>query len=316
MSLRVVFMGTPDFAAPSLRALTEAGHEVAAVFTQPDRPKGRGGKVLFSPVKELAVEKGIPVFQPSRIRVDGMEDLRALRPDLCVTAAFGQILSQEVLDVPRLGTVNVHASLLPRHRGAAPVQWAILQGDERTGVTTMLTDKGIDTGDMLLKAECTIAPEDTAGSLLEKLSLMGAKLLVETLARLEAGNCPREKQQEAEATYDPMLQKEMGLLQFEEGTAACLRRVRAMDPWPCAYAPMAEGVLKVWRAKAAAEAVAGAAPGTVLLADPRQGLVVATADGAMELTEIQAPNAKRMEAGAFLRGHPMPTGRLLREVIG
>ena len=309
--MRVVFMGTPDFSVPSLQALIDHGYEVIGVFTQPDRPKGRGGKVQMSPVKELALKQAIPVFQPLKIRKDGVDDLRALAPDVCVTAAFGQILSQEVLDVPRMGTVNVHASLLPRHRGAAPVQWALLQGDRTTGVTTMLTDKGIDTGDMLLKAEVTVDPEDTAGSLLEKLSHMGAELLVETLARLEKGDCPREKQNEDESTYDPMLNKEMGLLHFEEGMQMCLNRVRAMSPWPCAYAPLREGVLKVWRAKAAA---GSGQPGMILGADSKGGLVVATSDGAMELCEVQAPNARRMEARAFLLGHPLQTGIFLSEV--
>ena len=171
--MKVIFMGTPDFSVPTLQALVDAGYEVAGVFTQPDRPKGRGGKVQMSPVKELALRLGIPVFQPLKIRADGLEPLRALAPDVCVTAAFGQILSQEVLDVPRLGTVNVHASLLPRHRGAAPVQWALLSGDAVTGVTTMFTDRGIDTGDMLLRAETPILPDDTAGTLTDRLAKMG-----------------------------------------------------------------------------------------------------------------------------------------------
>jgi len=364
-------MGTPDFAVPSLRALVEAGYDVVGVFTQPDRPKGRGGKVQQSPVKEYALAQGIPVYQPMKIRADGLDDLRKLAPDVCVTAAFGQILSQEVLDIPPMGTVNVHASLLPRHRGAAPVQWAILQGDAETGVTTMLTDKGIDTGDMLLKAACSITEEDTAGVLLERLSRMGAELLVETIRRLENGTCPREKQDETIATYDPMLRKEMGLLDFSEGTYSCLRRVRAMNPWPCAYTGLDGGVLKVWKARAeegminAADATnseeaedmnetksirgaknvqdandvsthpehslstvgrdtliapqsvsfSGKPPGTVLFADAKQGLVVATGDGAMELVEIQAPNAKRMEARAYLRGHVIETGKILREAM-
>ena len=173
MSLRIVFMGTPDFAVPSLQALLQSEHQVVGVFTQPDRPKGRGGKVQMSPVKVLSLEHQIPVFQPLKIRKDGIDDLRALAPDLCVTAAFGQILSQEVLDVPRLGTVNVHASLLPRHRGSAPIAWAVLKGDPITGVTTMLTDAGIDTGDMLHKVECDILPEDTSASLYNKLAELG-----------------------------------------------------------------------------------------------------------------------------------------------
>ena len=309
-----MFMGTPEFAVPSLEALIEAKYDVVGVFTQPDRPKGRGGKMQQSPVKTYAVGQGILVYQPLKIRQDGLEDLRALAPDLCVTAAFGQILSQEVLDIPRMGTVNVHASLLPRHRGAAPVQWALLQGDAETGVTTMLTDRGIDTGDMLLKAACPITEKDTARELLVQLSHMGASLLIETIGKLASGSCPREKQDETQATYDPMLRKEMGFLDFSEGTQQCLRRVRAMDPWPCAYANLAEGVLKVWRAKAAQNAEASAAPGTVLCADPKQGLVIAALDGAVELVEVQAPNAKRMDARSFLRGHEIETGKLLHEV--
>lgn len=311
--MKVVFMGTPDFSVPTLQALIDAGYEVAGVFTQPDRPKGRGGKVQMSPVKELALKYDLPVYQPTKMRVDGLEPLRALAPDVCVTAAFGQILSQDVLDVPALGTVNVHASLLPRHRGAAPIQWAILSGDAVTGVTTMFTDKGIDTGDMLLKAETPILPDDTAGTLTERLSRLGAELLIETLRRLESGDCPREKQNEEQSSYDPKIEKEMGRLNLEEGTEKCLLRVRAMSPWPCAFTELQEGVLKVWRAQAT-DGVPSAPAGTVLRANKRDGLVVATSDGAMKLCEIQAPNAKRMEARAFLLGHPIAEGMRLNEV--
>lgn len=310
--MKVVFMGTPDFSVPTLQALIDAGYEVAGVFTQPDRPRGRGGKVQMSPVKELALRLGIPVFQPLKIRADGLEPLRALAPDVCVTAAFGQILSQEVLDVPRLGTVNVHASLLPRHRGAAPVQWAILSGDAVTGVTTMFTDRGIDTGDMLLSAQTPILPEDTAGTLTERLSRMGAELLLETLRRLEAGDCPRRKQDEALSTYDPKVEKEMGRLDFTRPAGECALRVRAMSPWPCAFAQLGEGVLKVHRA-AALTGVSGE-PGTVLCANNREGLVVATGEGALSLLEVQAPGARCMDARAFLRGHPIPEGARLDEV--
>lgn len=313
MSLRVVFMGTPDFAVPTLKALIEAGHQVVGVFTQPDRPKGRGGKLQQSPVKVYASACGIPVYQPMRIRADGLEELRKLVPEVCVTAAYGQILSQEVLDIPRLGTINVHASLLPRHRGPAPVQWAILQGDEETGVTTMLTDRGIDTGNMLLRETCFIGEEDTAGTLLEKLSHLGAALLIKALNAWAVEGCISTPQDENNATYDPMLTKEMGFLKFEEGTEKCLRRVRAMNPWPCAYTPLAEGVLKVWKARRATQTVE-VPLGTVLAADSKQGLVIATADGAMELQEIQMPGAKRMDARAFLRGHDIQVGILLREV--
>ncbi|MFH1513395.1 MAG: methionyl-tRNA formyltransferase [Bacillota bacterium] len=310
--MRIVFMGTPEFAVPALQALIRSGNEIAGVFTQPDRPKGRGGKVQMSSVKELARKHTIPVFQPVRIRKDGLEDLQSLAPDLCVTAAFGQILSQAILDVPKIGTVNVHASLLPRHRGAAPVNWAILQDDTVTGVTTMMTDAGIDTGDMLLRREVPITDRDTAGSLLETLSQVGAELLIETIDRLKAGNCPREKQNDADMTYDPMLTKEMGELDFAQTTRALLCRVRAMNPWPCAYAVASGGSLKVWQAKPAKISRA-AAPGTVIAADARQGLIVATGDGAIELTEVQAPSAKRMSAKAFLLGHPIETGKQWKE---
>ncbi len=313
MSLRIVFMGTPGFAVPSLERLIADGHSVIGVFTQPDRPKGRGGKVQMSEVKECALKHGIPVFQPVKMRLDGLEPLKELKPDLCVTAAFGQILSQEVLDVPPLGTVNVHASLLPRHRGSAPIQWAILSGDEVTGVTTMYTERGIDTGDMLLKRETQILPDDNAAALTERLSKLGAELLSETLARIENGDCPREKQNEADSSYDPMLKKEMGLLYFEEGARKCLNRVRAMNPWPCAYAQAQNCVLKVWQASEA-DVQHSAEPGTVLCADAKSGLVIAVADGAISLDEVQAPNAKRMPARAFLLGHPIETGRNISEV--
>lgn len=309
--MRIVFMGTPDFSVPSLQALIDAGYDVVGVFTQPDRPKGRGGKVQMSPVKELALKYAIPVFQPFKIRADGLEALEQLAPDLCVTAAFGQILSQAVLDVPKLGTVNVHASLLPRHRGAAPVQWAILLGDAVTGVTTMFTDKGIDTGDMLLRKEIAIHPTDTAGTLLETLSSIGAELLIETIRQIESGTCPREKQNEELASYDPMLKKEMGELDFTVSSKELERRVRAMSPWPCAYIPLCDDkVLKVWRCEITED---HGVPGTILSAD-RKGIVVACGEGAVRLLEIQAPNGKRMEASAFLRGHPLQNGMKMSEV--
>ena len=310
--MRIVFMGTPQFSVPSLLALIESAHEIAGVFTQPDRPKGRGGKVQTSPVKDIALAHRIPVFQPRKIRADGLEDLQNLAPDLCVTAAFGQILSQAVLDVPKIGTVNVHASLLPRHRGAAPVNWAVLQDDQITGVTTMMTDAGIDTGDMLLKREVSITDADTAGSLLETLSETGAELLMETIGRLEDGTCPREKQNEADMTYDPILKKEMGELDFTQSARAVFCRVRAMNPWPCAYIQTANGNLKIWKAMPAQSGV-NAMPGAVLIADAKQGLVVATGDGAIELMEIQAPNSKRMSAKAFLAGRQIETGKFLKE---
>ena len=312
--MRIVFMGTPEFAVPSLEKLIESEHQVVGVFTQPDRPKGRGGKVRMSPIKEAALQAEISVFQPKRIRNDGIDDLKSLAPDLCVTAAFGQILSQEVLDVPKIGTVNVHASLLPRHRGSSPVQWAILQDDGITGVTTMMTDAGIDTGDMLLKREVPMGDDDTAGTLLTTLSEVGAELLMETIDRLEQGTCPRTKQMEADMTYDPLLKKEMGLLDFSQPSRTLFCRVRAMNPWPCAYAEAANGNLKVWKAKEY-QTASTEHEGIVLMADPKYGLVIGTGDGALELLEIQAPNAKRMPAKAFLLGRKIEVGRPLKEAL-
>ena len=198
--MRVVFLGTPEFGVPSLQALVKAGYDVVGVFTQPDKPKGRGNKMLPSPVKTCALEQGIPVYQPVKIRVDGVEDLKALRPDLCVTAAFGQILSQEILDIPAIGTVNVHSSLLPQYRGSAPINWAIMEGETVTGVTTMMTDKGLDTGDILLQKEIQILPGETAEELTARMAPIGAELLIETIRGLEAGTVQRRKQEEEKSS--------------------------------------------------------------------------------------------------------------------
>jgi methionyl-tRNA formyltransferase len=307
-------MGTPEFAAPSLRTLIASEHDVVGVFTQPDRPKGRGKKLQMSPVKEIALQAGIPVFQPQKIRADGLKDLQGLTPDLCVTAAFGQILSQAILDVPKIGTVNVHASLLPRHRGSSPVTWAILQDDKITGVTTMMTDAGIDTGDILLQREVPITDEDTAGSLTKTLSKVGSKLIMETIRRLDIGDCPREKQNETDMTYDPMLKKEMGKLDFSQSTRSLFCRVRAMNPWPCAYAETAKGNLKVWKAEPVQLDIIGK-PGMVLSADPKNGFIISTGNGALKLIEIQAPNAKRMSTEAFILGRMIDSALPLYKAI-
>ena len=246
MALRVVFMGTPDYGVPSLEALISAGYDVVGVFCQPDKPSGRGKRIAFCPVKQCALAHGIPVVQPVKTRVDGVEPLRALKPDLCVTAAFGHILSQEVLDIPRIGTVNVHASLLPKYRGSAPVNWALIQGETVTGVTTMMTDKGMDTGDILLKREVAILPQETAGELVDRLAKVGAELLIETLRAIERGDCPREKQDESQASYYPLLKKEMGRMDFSKTARELVNFVRGMTPWPGAYA----GPYKVLSAQA------------------------------------------------------------------
>ena len=302
--MRIVFLGTPDFGVPSLKALVEAGHDVVGVFTQPDKPKGRGNKMLPSPVKVCAQGFGIPVFQPVKIRVDGVNNLRELRPDLCVTAAFGQILSQEVLDIPKIGTVNVHSSLLPKYRGSAPINWAVMEGETVTGVTTMMTDKGLDTGDILLKREVPILPGETAEELTLRLAPIGAELLIETVRRLEAGDCPREKQNEAEASYFPMLKKEMGDIDWNLPAEKIVNLVRGLTPWPGTCFIWGEGeTVKVWKAETAENP--GFTPGTIIAADAKQGLIIAAGENAVRVMELQAPSGKRMNARDYLRGHPV-----------
>ena len=303
-------MGTPDFAVPSLKALIREGYEVAGVFTQPDRPKGRGNKMLPSPVKQAALEAGIPVFQPVRIRRDGVEDLKALKPDLCVTAAFGQILSQEILDIPPLGNINVHASLLPKHRGAAPIAYAIMGGDKEAGVTTMFMDAGIDTGDMLLQEKTEIGECETCGELTARLSGIGAELLIRTLKELEAGTLTRFAQDEAEMTYDPMLEKGMGIADFTADADLVRGRINGLNPWPCVSVPMNGERLKLLRAVCAEGA---GEPGTVITADPKGGLVIACGSGAVRVLEVQAPGGKQMKAEDYLRGHGIPAGTDLKE---
>lgn len=308
--MRVVFMGTPAYAVASLKALVENGWQVVGVFTQPDRPRGRGGKVQMPEAKQYALEKGIPVFQPRRIRLEGVDDLRALAPDLCVTAAFGQILSQEILDIPRLGTVNVHASLLPRYRGSSPVNWCLINGETETGVTTMMTDRGIDTGDMLLQSKTAIGPLETAGELTGRLAEMGAELLIETLRLLEEGSLRRLPQDESAMSYYPMLRKEMGEIDWSQPARAIACRVRGLNPWPGAYADTREqGRLKLLLATD--EPGRGAEPGTVLEADPRRGLLIQTGEGALRVLTLQAQGGKAMRSGDYLLGHSIRTGEPL-----
>ncbi len=306
--LRIVFMGTPAYGAASLQALVDAGYQVCGVFTQPDRPRGRRGKTQPPPVKLLAQQHGIPVYQPARISRDGIDDLRRLQPDLAVTAAFGQILSQELLDIPRLGTVNVHASLLPAYRGSAPVNWCLIHGETVTGVTTMMTDRGIDTGDILLQRQTKIAPDETAGQLTDRLAAMGAGLLVETIALLEKGTCPRTRQDERLMSYHPMLKKEMGRIDWSLPADRIVNLVRGLNPWPCAFTDSPHGILRLLTAKA--EQGEGA-PGTVLEAEGKRGLLVAAGEGAVRVLTMQAQGGKAMPSPDYLRGHALPPGTLL-----
>lgn len=302
--MRIVFMGTPEFAVPSLKALFEMEDvEVVGVFTQPDRPVGRGHKVEVTPVKREAEANGVPVFQFERVRKqEGLDAMRSLKPDIVVTAAFGQILSKKLLEVPRLGTVNVHASLLPKHRGSAPINWSIIQGEKVTGITTMLTDVGLDTGDMLLKKEVEIGEGETAGQLTERMSHIGAALLKETLPAYWAGEITPIPQKEEEMTYDPMLNKELGKIDWTKSACEIDCLVRGVNPWPGAFSKMNGDVIKVWLAKKS-DKTTSEAPGTVIAASAKEGLIVACGNGeTVEIIEMQAPNAKRMTAKAYLSG--------------
>ena len=304
--MRIVFMGTPEFAVPSLKALLDAGHGVVGVFTQPDRPVGRGHKLAACPVKKLALERGVPVYQFERLRnEEGLACLRALAPDIVVTAAFGQILSQALLDVPKMGTVNVHASLLPAYRGAAPINWCILNGETRTGVTTMLTDAGVDTGAMLLRRETDIGETETAAELSVRLSQLGAELLIETLKGYIAGEIAPTPQDERLASRQPMLKKEMGVIDWTRSAREISCQARGLDPWPSAYTDCLGGTLKIYRAR---PAMGEGKPGTVLRSSAKEGLFVACGEGALEVLEMQAPGGKRMSARAYLAGKKIEPG--------
>ena len=308
--MRVIFMGTPDFAVKTLEALVQAGHEVCLAVTQPDRPRGRGKGLAFSPVKEAALERGIPVYQPERIRrPDCLEELKKYKAEVMVVVAFGQILPQSVLELTPYGCINVHASLLPKYRGAAPIQWAILEGEKETGVTTMQMDAGLDTGDMILQKALPLSEGETGGSLHEKLSELGAQACVETLEALEAGRAVFIPQGETPTAYARMLTKEMGEIRWQEPAAVIERWVRGLDPWPSAFTNWAGKPLKIWKAQVMEEDTS-ARPGTVTAAKAAD-FRVQTGQGQLRILEVQAPGKKRMPAGDFLRGSRLEAGTLL-----
>ena len=308
---RVVFMGTPEFAVPSLDALCDGGFDVVGVITQPDRPAGRGRKLQANPVKQRALARGLDVYQFEKLRLpEGVSRLRALAPDVVVTAAFGQILTRELLSIPTRGTVNVHASLLPRYRGSAPINWMILNGEREAGVTIMLTDAGIDTGDMLARRATPIGEMETAGELTARLAAIGGELLVQTLPGYLDGSLRPEKQDEAQATYLPMLNKAMGAVDWTRDAAAIACQVRGLNPWPGAYTQLNGATLKIHLARAV-EREDEAAPGTVIAASPKAGLLVKCGTGALEILELQAQGGKRMAAKAYLAGKPIETGTRL-----
>lgn len=305
--MRIVFMGTPDFAVPSLQALIDAGHDVCAVYTQPDKPQGRKQILTAPPVKTLALEHDIPVFQPNTLKnEDEQARLRELAPEVIIVVAYGKLLPKAVLDIPPHGCINVHGSLLPRWRGAAPIQWAVIVGDEMAGVTTMQMAEGLDTGDMLLTYETKVGEKETAGELFDRLAQSGAELLTQTLVKLDEIE-PRP-QDDAQSCYAHMLDKQMAVIDWSKSAHEIDCLIRGLNPWPIALTTLSGERLKVF---AAEKAAGNGEPGTVLEADPKKGLTVACGEGALGLTEIQLVGGKRMKATDFLRGHAIQVGTKL-----
>ena len=307
--MKIVFMGTPDFAVPSLQALLDAGHEVCAVYTQPDKPQGRKQVLTAPPVKELALQRGIPVYQPATLKNEEEQaKLRALAPEVIIVVAYGKLLPKAVLDIPPRGCINVHGSLLPRWRGAAPIQWSVIAGDQKAGVTTMQMAEGLDTGDMLLTYETEIGARETAGELFDRLAQAGAALLVETLEKLDSIT-PRP-QDDSQSCYAHMLDKQMAVIDWTKSAHEIDCLIRGLNPWPVALTTLAGARLKIY----AAEPVPGTGkPGEVLESDPKKGLTVACGAGALALHEVQLVGGKRMKSADFLRGHAIDKGTMLGE---
>ena len=307
--MNVVFMGTPEFAVPTLEALVKE-HNVSAVVTQPDKPKGRGKKMMFSAVKEKALEYGLTVYQPEKVKdSDFVQVLKELAPDIMVVVAFGQILSEEILNIPKYGCINVHGSLLPEYRGAAPIQWSIIHGREYGGVTTMYMAKGLDSGDMILKAQEKIRDDDTYGNLYDRLSVIGADLLIKTLELIESGEAPRTPQNEAEATTAPMITREMERINWNDRADNIVNLIKGLNPQPVAHTLLKGEKLKIWFAEKEGNGYTGT-PGEIV--DVRKkDFVVMTADGAVAVKEVQAQGGKKMTTDAYMRGHAIDKGTIL-----
>ncbi len=303
--MNVVFMGTPDFATGCLSSILAAGHKVSGVFTQPDRPKGRGHKLAFSPVKELALEHGLPVYQPKGFKNgEALEVLKQLAPDVIVVVAYGRILPKAVLDLPKFGCINVHASLLPKYRGAGPIQWAVLNGETETGVTTMYMAEGLDTGDMIFKERLSIGEDETAGELFDRLASLGASLIVKTLQAVGDGAAPRQVQEEAQASYAPMLTKEMCAVDFHKTAKEIHNQIRGLSPWPVATTLFHGKILKIHSSKLCEGK--GGAPGELM--DSKR-LILSCGDGScIELTSVQLEGAKRVDGLSFINGQRIKAG--------
>lgn len=314
--MKIVFMGTPDFAVGALQAIIEAGHQVSAVVTQPDKPRGRGKELQMTPVKACAADHNIPVFQPVKIKEpEAVEILRGYDADIFVVAAFGQILSEEILSMPKYGCVNIHASLLPKYRGAGPIQWAVINGEKKTGITIMQMEKGLDTGDMLLQKEVEIDPKETGDSLHDKLAAAGAELIVEALPKIEAGQLTPRKQNDAESCYAKMLQKSMGRIDWNMTADKLDCLIRGLISWPGASTTFRGKNLKIWEQEPAAEGdfsvqISASAPGTVVSVE-KEAFYVQTGEGALKVLSVQIEGKKRMDVKDFLLGYPIKAGESL-----
>ncbi len=309
--MNIVFMGTPDFAIPALTALIHSEHSVLAVFTQPDKPKGRGHKLAPPPVKVLAEQNGISVYQPESLKKNADEHINIIKdinPDIIVVAAYGKILPKEVLDIPRLGCVNIHGSLLPKYRGAAPIQWAVLNGDKETGVTTMLMNEGLDTGDILLTEKTEIGENETASELFDRLSLMGADILLRTIDALQNGEVTPIKQDDSKATYAKMLSKDLSNIDFNSSVRNIHKKICGLSDWPCAVTSINGKRLKVYRSEVVSDKKPNAAPGEVI---DEKNFTVACIDGSIRFVEVQAEGSKRMKSEDYLRGKPVLKGTIL-----
>jgi methionyl-tRNA formyltransferase len=309
--MRIVFMGTPDFAVPTVEALLRSGDQVVGIVCQPDKPKGRGQELTPSPVKKVALREKISLLQPTKMKDPAFLDaLRSWQPDLIVVAAFGRILPPTVLDMPLQGCINVHASLLPKYRGAGPIQWAIINGEQETGITTMRMDVGMDTGDILLQERLAIQPEETAGLLSPRLAELGARVLIDTIRQLKAGTLTSHPQDHTQATLAPLLKKEDGLIDWKRTAAEIANRIRGMTPWPGAYTYADHGRWIIWRAAAINDQQAHEPPGTIV-PTTRDALLVATGGGHLAITELQPANGKRMTVSQYLAGHRIAPGFVL-----
>lgn len=310
--MKVIFMGTPDFSVGTLEALAEAGHEVVLAVTQPDKPKGRGGKMQYTPVKEAALARDIPVYQPKKIREpECIEELKKYNADIMVVIAFGQILPKEILQMTPYGCINVHASLLPKYRGAAPIQWAVIDGEKVSGVTTMQMNEGLDTGDMILKTEIPLDPKETGGSLHDKLAEAGAKLCVETLKCLEDKTATWEPQGESTTAYAKMLDKNLGNINWNDPAVQIERLIRGLNPWPSAYTHWNDKVIKLWQADVVEDNTDQEA-GTIVKVE-KDSFYVQTGEGLLKIEKLQLQGKKRMDAGAFLRGNHLEYGEILKK---